>query len=238
VLQSLTGWQKRAWADGDWDIAAGQYFTAFRREVHVLSALDDTLAREWSAALDYGFTHFTACYLGFKDGDGNFYVVDEHAERQWLPQRHVPAIEAMLGRHRVRRENSSRGLMFSDLTKFVAGADVFSKQSDGTTVAQQYGSLGLRLTCANTDRINGWAEILRRMGDVDAGIRPSVFIHERCARLIESLPSLQHDPNRPEDVLKVDVDEDGNGGDDFADAFRYLIQSKGRQITQRKLMGL
>jgi len=31
--------------------------------------------------------------------------------------------------------------------------------------------------------------------------------------LIECLPSLQHDPNRPEDVLKVDVDEDGVGGE-------------------------
>jgi hypothetical protein len=26
---------------------------------------------------------------------------------------------------------------------------------------------------------------------------------------VECLPSLQHDPNRPEDVLKVDADEDG-----------------------------
>jgi hypothetical protein len=31
---------------------------------------------------------------------------------------------------------------------------------------------------------------------------------------VECLPALQHDPNRPEDVLKVDADEDGNGGDD------------------------
>ncbi len=32
---------------------------------------------------------------------------------------------------------------------------------------------------------------------------------------------LQHDPNRPEDVLKVDADEDGVGGDEAADALRY-----------------
>ena len=36
-----------------------------------------------------------------------------------------------------------------------------------------------------------------------------MFIHSRCVRLLECLPSLQHDPNRPEDVLKVDADEDG-----------------------------
>jgi hypothetical protein len=31
---------------------------------------------------------------------------------------------------------------------------------------------------------------------------------------------MQHDPNRPEDVLKVDCDEDGVGGDDANDALR------------------
>ncbi len=40
VLEGLTGWQKRAWLDGDWDIAAGQYFTTFRREVHVVEDFD------------------------------------------------------------------------------------------------------------------------------------------------------------------------------------------------------
>ena len=56
-----------------------------------------------------------------------------------------------------------------------------------------------------------------------------------CARLVECLPSLQHDPNRPEDVLKVDADEDGVGGDDTADCLRYLVATKSRAVTQRKL---
>jgi len=42
VLENLTGWQKRAWLDGDWDIAAGQYFTTLRREVHVVEDFDET----------------------------------------------------------------------------------------------------------------------------------------------------------------------------------------------------
>jgi hypothetical protein len=64
-----------------------------------------------------------------------------------------------------------------DHSRLVAGADVFSKQSDGTTVAVQYCRLGIRLTCASTDRINGWAEILQRLGDPDAGVRPTMFMH-------------------------------------------------------------
>jgi len=37
VLERLSGWERRAWLDGDWDIAAGQYFTTFRRNIHVVS---------------------------------------------------------------------------------------------------------------------------------------------------------------------------------------------------------
>jgi phage terminase large subunit len=86
--------------------------------------------------------------------------------------------------------------------------------------------------------VNGWAEILQRFGDVEADIRPSLFIHKRCGRLIETLPTLQHDPNRPEDVLKVDADEDGVGGDDSADCLRYLVATKSRTMAMRKLRGV
>ena len=233
VLQNLTGWQKRAWLEGQWDIAAGQYFTTFRREVHVLNTFDDTRAREWFVALDYGFVHYTVALLGCTDGDGNIFIVDEHAERLWLPERHATAITAMLARHKM----GNRPLGLRDLKRIVAGADVFSRQSDGTTIAAQYARHGINLRVANTDRVNGWAELLTRFGDPEAGIRPKLFIHERCGRLIETLPILQHDPNRPEDVLKVDSDEDGVGGDDCADALRYLVATKPRTITVRKLRG-
>ena len=234
VLEGLTGWQKRAWLDGDWDIAAGQYFTNFRRDVHVVEDFDDTRAVEWFAALDYGFAHYTVALLGCRDGDGNTFVVDEHAERLWLPQRHAGGIRAMLARHKI----GDRKLAVEDLRRFVAGADVFSRQGDGTTVAQQYERQGIRLRAANMDRLNGWAELMQGFGDAENGVKPTLFIHSRCKRLVETLPTLQHDPNRPEDVLKVDADEDGIGGDDAADALRYLVATKSRAITQRKLRGL
>ena len=242
ILEGLTGWQKRAWLDGDWDIAAGQYFTQFRREVHVVEDFDDSRAVEWFCAFDYGHVHYTVCLLGCRDGDGNTFIVDEHAERLWLPQRHAAAIKAMLARHKI----GDRKLELGDLKRFVAGADVFSRQSDGTTIAAQYARHGINLRCANTDRVNGWAEVMQGLGEVAAppaimpadAVRPTLFIHKRCGRLIETLPALQHDPNRPEDVLKVDADEEGVGGDDCADCLRYLVATKSRTVTQRKLRGL
>ena len=107
--------------------------------------------------------------------------------------------------------------------------DVFSRQSDGTSVAKQYARHGIHLRAANTERVSGWAEILSRLGDVDRGTMPRLFIHQRCQRLLATLPDLQHDPNRPEDVLKVDADEAGAGGDDAADALRYLVASVPRR---------
>ncbi len=228
VLEGLTGWQKRAWLDGDWDIAAGQYFTNFRREIHVLSAFDDARGVEWFAALDYGFAHYTVALLGCRDGDGNIFIVDEHAERLWLPQRHASGIRAMLQRH---------GLQPDGLRRFSAGADVFSRQGDGSTVASQYERLGIRLKPASMDRINGWAELMQGFGDPENGVKPTLFIHQRCKRLVETIPTLQHDPNRPEDVLKVDADDDGVGGDDAADCLRYLVATKIRTVTQCKLRG-
>jgi hypothetical protein len=94
------------------------------------------------------------------------------------------------------------------------------------------------LRCANTDRVNGWGEVLERLGDIEAGVAPTMFVHRRCGRLIETLPALQHNPSRPEDVLKVDADEDGIGGDDAADCLRYLVATKARVVAQRKLRGL
>jgi len=67
---------------------------------------------------------------------------------------------------------------------------------------------------------------------------PLPFIHQPFERLVETLPALHHDPNRPEDVLKVDADEEGVGGDDAADALRYFVATKGRAVVQRKLRGV
>ena len=62
------------------------------------------------------------------------------------------------------------------------------------------------------------------------------FIHDQSYEgLIETL---QCNPNWPEGVLKVDADQEGVGGDDAADCLRYLVATKTRTITVRKLRGV
>jgi phage terminase large subunit len=216
TLEALSGWQRKAWLDGDWDCAAGQFFTTFHREIHVRDRVEIQPGWRVWLGLDYGFTHFTSVHLAALDGDGTLYVVDEHAERRWLPSRHAEAVFAMLKRN---------GVAPYRVETIAAGHDVFSPNQNGGTVADDYAAHGLRLSPANVDRINGAAELLRRLGDCEANppLPPRIVIDSRCARLIDCLPALQHDPHRPEDVDKVDCGDDGLGGDDFYDSLRYSI---------------
>jgi hypothetical protein len=229
TLATRTGWQKQAWYHGRWDIAAGQFFNTFNPDVHVLDHFDDWRAVEWSAAMDYGYSHYTVVLLGCSDADGNLYIVDEHAERLWVPQRHIQAIKAMFRRYLFRGAAA--------LSQFVAGGDLFSQQYDGSTLAAHFEEIGVTVRPANTARVPGWAEILRRLGDPEAGIKPTLYIHKRCERLLDCLPLLQHDPDHPADVLKTNTNEEGLGGDDAADALRYLVATRASRCYVTKLTG-
>ncbi len=224
-LGSLTGWLGRAWREGDWDIAAGQFFTTFNYSEHVLpQAVPVDRRRHWRywLAMDYGWTHWTVIQCMAEDGDGNIYHVFEHAERRWLVERHAQAL-----RERLREF----GIEPAAIEAFVAGADVFAQHgTGGGSIADQWATYGWKLEPANDDRVNGAAEYLRRLGDGRAGIAPTMFYFPNCHGVIGSLPSLEHDPRRPEDVLKVDTDEEGNGGDDYYDASRYGVMFAKRHV--------
>lgn len=226
VLRTLTGWQRRAWLDGDWDIAAGQFFTNWRADIHVRPRID--LRHDWRywIGLDYGWTHYTAAYLMAQDGDGTVYVVDEHCERRRLVPWHAASIRAMVGRH---------GIAWRDIEAVVAGTDVFASGRDGGSVAEDYAAEGITLSPAVTDRINGAAELLRRLGQYEVGddgsavevVRPSLYVSGDCRKLIECIPALEHDEHNPEKVKKWDCDDDGQGGDDAYDALRYGLMYVG-----------
>jgi hypothetical protein len=223
-----------------------------------LRRFNEAAAVNWLLAMDFGYTHRNVALLACTDYDGNIFVVDEHAERQWIVERNARAIKAMLMRHSVHvgedhlreallarfpnQEREGERLWWALLKRRVtcrfAGTDMFGSESNGESVAAQYRRHGLDFQPANMDRISGWSVIAQRLGDPAAGIRPSLFIHQRCQRLLECLPLLQHDPDRPGDVLKTNVDEEGAGGDDAADALRYLVATTPRVIEMVKLRGL
>ena len=222
-LEKNTGWRLRAYRYGDWDIVAGQFFTNFAYNTHVLPRERfpfQQIPANWPVwgSFDYGYNHPTSAHL-FTQGDGVIYTVGEHWAQRTPIKRHAEAMKELCQRWgRVPRV-------------WYAGHDCFAKRQDESedpTIAQKYEAKGIILEPANINRITGAAEILDRLGEPSNGIDPRWYIFDTCPRLIECLPSMEHDPHRPEDVLKVDIDENGQGGDDAYDDARMGIMAVAR----------
>jgi hypothetical protein len=179
--------------------------------------------------MDYGFVHWNVILLMVKTGDGTIYHVDELCRQRALVPSLARDLDRMLARWGIQRRQ---------VWRFVAGADVFARRgTDGGTVADQWADEGWTLEAANDDRINGAAEYLRWLGDVERRIRPRMFYFRNCARTIETIPQMMHDPHRPEDVLKIDCDEDGEGGDDAYDASRYGLMAVAQTLPELRAGG-
>jgi hypothetical protein len=233
TLESLTGVERRAYLEGDWDVSAGAYFDQWRYDVHVVKAF--TPPRQWRtwASMDYGFNHWNVIYLHAKSDDGVIYTFAELAHRKHYPEQIVPELRAVLAEY---------GLTLGLLDKFYAGSDVFSKTGAAKqSVAEQYKALGVSITAAQMgpgSRVAGAHHIARLLGqpDADPPSPPRWLVTENCKRLIETMPYLEADPNNPEDVLKVDTDDQGNGGDDPYDAVKYGLFTGGVQRLEAKVV--
>lgn len=213
-LESLTGWKRKSWLEGDPNFQAGQFFTAWSEKDHVLQSLDTRIIRRWMGGLDYGRTHPTVFLLCGEDAEGRLFFVDEYSLAQNTTEENALNIKSLLRRH---------NLEPPDLDFIAAGRDCFSNKEDGTTIADGYEANGIILSPAEIDRVNGWSRMAELLGDPEKGIKPKMFIHRNCKNLIAQIPLAQHHETRPEDVEKFDADENGDGGDDSLDCARFVV---------------
>ncbi len=208
-LERNTGWRLAAYRYGDWDIPAGDFFDGFG-EAHVADFIVEPVER-WMLCYDHGYSHPAAWLLLGEHADKTITVVDEHVQNRQLPPQQVEAVRAMLARH---------GVDDAILRSVPAGHDCFHERTD-RTIAAQYMELGVKLQAAPNDRIQGASAVLEWLGNPAEGIAPRLRIMRRCARLLECLPALQHDPVKADAPKSMPADDTGAGGDDSYDALRY-----------------
>jgi hypothetical protein len=200
------------------DVArAGRYYETWSDDVHVIAPRPIPGDATVWGAFDYGFAHNTSFGV-YASIDGNDYKIGEHVAHKLPVKEHTPQMDGLLAR---------LGIEKSRLREIVAGHDAFdgSKDSSGKSIADQYGEYGYKMTKATIDRVNGWARIREGLGNPSVGHAPTFFVFSTCPITAAQLKALVHDPKRPEDVLKVDCDPDGNGGDDAADETRYALMA-------------
>ncbi len=230
-LDENVGWKYRAHRKGDWDIAAGQYFENWRNEIHNIEAFSPPADWDYWLSIDIGYAHWNMVYLHCVSGDGVIYTIDELAHRRTFADEIAPDVLDMLARWE---------LVPDDLVGIYAGSDAFSVNAQSGTeqsVAEQYEAYGLELDRAMTEpgsRVEGARLMTRMLGDPERGRPPTWFVFgANCPKLVECIPAMVHNPNKPDDVLKVDADVDtGEGGDDPYDAVRYGLRRPDRSRLQ------
>lgn len=215
---------RRAWRWGDWDIFAGQFFQEIHRDVHLIEPF--SIPPHWNrfGAYDYGFNHPAAFGWFANDEDGNTYLYREHI----APGKRIDEFCQHL--------NS-----FPDtslLTQVFAGHDCWAvkppkinkQEINPPTIAEEFLANNIILRKAVIDRVAGAAQVRKYLAWrnlSDGRTKPRLMVFKTCPVTFDCLTRMIHNPDKPEDVLKVDAEE-GNimTGDDAYDMLRYGLMSR------------
>ncbi len=225
-LESLPPDKRRAYLEGDWDIFKGQYFSEWRRELHVVTPFE--IPSDWKRFCmgDYGQAKASAIYWGAISPEGQLYLY---------------------------RELNRPGYNYSDLGKELAAMTpidekidywvwdpaLWSKEPASSSpltgieiIVQSFNEASrpapdrppLRYMNAikgNNDRIIGWGQLREYLKPYLKQNEPTakLQVFSTCTELIRTLPSLIYDEHKVEDL-------DSDGEDHGADAIRYGIMSR------------
>ncbi|MBR2388122.1 MAG: phage terminase large subunit [Clostridia bacterium] len=217
-LDSLPEGMKERWRYGSWDVAEGQYFAEFRREIHTCEPF--IIPKEWRRyiSIDYGLDMLAAYWIAV-DNSMNCYVYKELCQSDLPISAAAEAINGM----RTADEN---------IYCVLAPPDLWNRsQETGKSKALLFQEAGLTLTKSNNDREAGWLaikELLRQ--DLEGNSRLHIF--KTCTRLIKNLPELLRDPKRPTDTMNEPHDITHS-----PDALRYFaiywVSPENNQIIKR-----
>lgn len=210
---------RKAYRYGDWEIFAGQFFQEISKDIHFIKPFD--IPRHWNrfGAYDYGFNHPALFGWFANDEDGNTYLYRELAKAQTR----VDQFAKILNEY----PDTSK------LYPIVAGHDCWTQKNvlktdaNPPTIAEEFQRHGILLSRAVIDRIQGAAQVRSYLALRGEENRPRFYIFNTCPIAFDTLTRMIHDPDRVEDVLKVDAtDGDPMSGDDGYDMIRYGLMSR------------
>ena len=88
----------------------------------------------------------------------------------------------------------------------------------GKSIAEVAGDHGVFFTPGDNKRIPGWMQVHYRLAFDDNGF-PMMYVFNNCKAFIRTIPLLQYDEHKPEDL-------DTDGEDHVADEVRYFCMSR------------
>lgn len=234
-LNDLPEHLRKAYLEGDWNIHAGQAFSELSMHKHIKEAFELPEGTRYFAGYDHGFNHPFAFVLFAVVPDGTVYVVKCIKDRLKRPDEIAQQI----------RDATEDLVRRKKRIEIYAGADIWTRQRDGgPTVFEQLTDAGLKpgmgysIIKAKIDRIQGAQEVRKWISWKNRiPEEPKLYFFQSCADVFNNIAEMQFndlDSKKAEDVLKIDADENGEGGDDYYDGFRYGIMSRATPSHQQK----
>lgn len=211
TLESLPDDLRKAWLDGEWDLFAGQYFSEWRRDVHV--AEDAQIPDHWVrvCAMDYGLDMLAAVWAAF-DEHGHGIVYRELCAPD-LPA--AEAARAILAASLPSERNARGGV------DVIAPPDLWARAKDtGRSIEEIFRENGVWFSKADNNRVAGWMNLRDWLRVGEDGV-PGLRFLSSCRECVRCIPLLQHDKRN-----SLDCAGDPHDITHAPDAVRYLVQSR------------
>lgn len=205
----------KAWLNGDWNVVAGAFFDCWQGDKHVLVPF--TIPKDWQRfrSFDWGSARpFSVGWWAIADGSNDLPRGALIRYREWYG-----ASEPNVGL-KMTAEQVAEGIKrrdFEDKFAYSVADPSCWKVDGGPSIAERMLKVGVLWRRADNERINGWDQMRQRFVGMDDA--PMIYCFNTCIDSIRTVPLLQHDENKPEDI---DTDMEDHAADDW----RYACMSR------------
>jgi hypothetical protein len=211
-----------AWLQGNWDAIEGAYFPEFSTSKHVIAPL--TLPAHWMRfrAMDWGSAKpFCVGWYAVSDGElAQFPRGAMIKYREWYGMKEgYPNVGLKLSAEEVGAGIKARELKDEKVLSGVLDPAAFAEDG-GPSIAHR---MGVTFRPADNKRVaargamGGWDQVRSRLKGSEG--KPMLYFFSTCTHTIRTLPALQHDALRAEDV-------DTDSEDHAPDETRYACMSR------------
>lgn len=239
-LMSLPPKKRKAWLYGDWNVYEGQIFEDFREEPDMAAAEEagveltsDELRRErrythviepfeipheWKIYRSFDWGYHKPFSVGWwaVDFNGTVYRILElygctetpNEGVKWIPEQLFAKVQEIEREHRWLRGKKIGG---------VADPAIWDAQY-GISIAETAQKYGIYFEKGDHERLPGWLQVHYRLAFDEHGF-PMMYVFSNCRAFIRTIPTLQYDEHKPEDL-------DTDGEDHVADEVRYFLMSR------------
>lgn len=187
-LDALPEKERKALKYGDWDIFDGQFFSEFKRNIHVVEPFE--IPKDWYVyfVMDYGLDMLAGYWIAV-DYNNHAYVFREVYQPNLLVSQARDLIKSMTN---------------ENVYIYLAPPDLWNRHKEtGKSTADIFAEGGIDLYKTNNDRIQGWLQMkewLKIYKDEQGCDTARLKIFSTCKNLIRCLPQLQHDEKKIGDV--------------------------------------